>query len=40
MKYAIDRNAVGTEKEVSANEFDDGYIPNSHKRFFVQNVAK
>lgn len=40
MKYAIDRNAVGTEKEVSANEFDDGYIPNSHKRFFCPECGE
>lgn len=40
MKYAIDRYVVGTEKEVSANEFDGCGIPNSHKRFFAQNVVK
>lgn len=40
MKYAIDRYVVGTEKEVSANEFDGCGIPNSHKRFFCPECGE
>ena len=40
MKYAIDRYIVGTEKEVSAKEFDDIYIPNRRERFFCPECGE
>ena len=39
MKYAIDRYALGKEKEVSAEEFS-GYIPDRHNRFFCPECGE
>lgn len=40
MKYAIDRYGVGTEIEVSAEEFDNSYIPRRTSRFFCPECGE
>ena len=41
VKYAIDRYAIGTEKEVSADEFDNKYFIHALKdRFFCPECGE
>lgn len=41
MKYAIDRYTIGTEKEVSAEDFDGNYyIPNRRNRFYCPECGE
>lgn len=40
MEYAIDRFVVGIENEVSAEEFDDSYIPRKTSRFFCPECGE
>lgn len=40
MEYAIDRYGVGTEIEVSAEEFDNTYIPRRTSRFFCPECGE
>ena len=41
MKFAIDRYAIGTEKEVSADDFDGQYyIPNRRNRFYCPECGE
>ena len=41
MKYAIDRYAMGTEKEVDADDFDGQYfIPSRRNRFYCPECGE